>query len=112
MVGAQAATMPKLTSKTLASAFGTPSHVASADLTCDENAVRTMQMIPVLIAISVSLWLMADYEPSEKTYITPKPMSIHKATFVRLLIWTFHSRTTGKAAQMKSDNIEKAFEPG
>ncbi len=39
-------------------------------------------------------------------YITPKPIRRHKDTFVRVVICTFQTMTTGKAARIKSLRIE------
>ena len=43
---------------------------------------------------------------SKFSYITPKPMSKHSETLMRVLICTFQTITTGNAARIKSVRME------
>lgn len=101
MIGAHAAIIPRLISKILEKAFGTPPHVTFVDLTEPERAVRTMQMTAVLGQDKSSL----DAKKSG-THNTPSPISSSNPSFVLLFNCTFQRRTTGNPAQTKSVTME------
>ena len=42
------------------------------------------------------------YKELGLSYNKPMPMSTHRASLIRPLIWTFHKKRVGRPAQMKS----------
>jgi hypothetical protein len=66
-----------------------------------------MQAAAVLNARGLSATIK-ELTGSKTSHIMPRPMRKHRESFVRVLICTFQTMITGKAARIKSVSMENA----
>lgn len=93
--------------RSISSREGLYLQVTSSALSCHERDVLAMQVAAVLNTRAMSATIK-ELPGSKISHIIPRPMRKHRESFVRVLICTFQTMTTGKAARMKSVSMENA----